>query len=106
MTDQSRSKVAPRRSQSSITGLLRHSRALHDMMEMMEHQDEIARLSSEKSRVCSPRRRECQIQDGNQADTMATRRAKPLTFRKTKRELEREQQQAQRREKRKIDTDA
>ncbi|KAG3110539.1 hypothetical protein PI124_g10389 [Phytophthora idaei] len=61
----------------------------------MEHQDNVARLISEMPRVRSPRRRTIEIQEAPHAAPVFKPLAKPLVFRKTKRELEREQQQAQ-----------
>ncbi|ETI44749.1 hypothetical protein F441_10516 [Phytophthora nicotianae CJ01A1] len=97
MSRQVRSKVAPRRSWRSVTGLLLHSRTLHSTLAMMEHQDNVARLISEMPRAHSPRRRTIEIQHMPHAAPVIKLLAKPLVFRKTKRELEREQQQAQER---------
>ncbi|KAG6954316.1 hypothetical protein JG688_00012420 [Phytophthora aleatoria] len=58
----------------------------------MEHQDNVARLISEMPRVRSPRRRTIEIQEAPHAAPVFKPLAKPLVFRKTKRELEREQQ--------------
>ncbi|KAE8999767.1 hypothetical protein PF011_g14479 [Phytophthora fragariae] len=95
MTGQRRSKVAPRRSWHSMTGLLLHSRALHSTMATLEHHETCAPLMSEMPRVrgISPRRRTIEIQQPPRAAPAAKPLAKPLVFRKTKRELEREQQQ-------------
>ncbi|KAL3658530.1 hypothetical protein V7S43_016414 [Phytophthora oleae] len=95
MTGQMRSKVAPRRSWHSMTGLLLHSRVLHSALVTMERQDNVGRLISEMPRVRSPKRRTTEIQQAPRAAPIAKPLAKPLVFRKTKRELEREQQQAQ-----------
>ncbi|KAL4139566.1 hypothetical protein PRNP1_003346 [Phytophthora ramorum] len=94
MAGQRSSKVAPRRSWNSMTGLLLHSRALHSTLATMEHQEICARLISEMPRVRSPRRRLIEVQEAPRAAPSAKPLAKPLVFRKTKRELEREQQRA------------
>ncbi|KAL4111610.1 hypothetical protein PRIC1_003288 [Phytophthora ramorum] len=94
MAGQRSSKVAPRRSWNSMTGLLLHSRALHSTLATLEHQEICARLISEMPRVRSPRRRLIEVQEAPRAAPSAKPLAKPLVFRKTKRELEREQQRA------------
>lgn len=84
-----RSKVATRRLPSDMAELMQRSRGLHMAMAALDHRERCERLRSELPRVRSP------VATIAVAPAMAPEpgaAAKPLVFRKTKRELQRERE--------------
>ncbi|KAL7688543.1 hypothetical protein Plhal304r1_c019g0069451 [Plasmopara halstedii] len=87
------SKVAPRRSWCSLTELLLHSRSLYNELKMMDQQHNVDRQVNEAQRVSSPSRHITYLRKVPHDPFAVSPHTKPLVFRKTKRELEKEQRE-------------
>lgn len=88
MTEEMRSKVAPRRPRGAIAGLVQRGRGLHEAMAALEHRERCERLLAAMPRVRSPTPTLVKVARAPEPSAAA----KPLVFRKTKRELQREQE--------------
>jgi hypothetical protein len=88
MAEEQRSKVAPRRLRGSIAGLVQRGRGLYEAMAALEHNERCERLLAAMPRVRSPK--PTLVKPAKAPEPSTT--AKPLVFRKTKRELQREQE--------------
>ncbi|GAB9468873.1 hypothetical protein Gpo141_00006173 [Globisporangium polare] len=102
LSGQKRSKVAPRRHVSSIPGLLHHSRRLHQALSALDREESRAQRRLSLTRMITlPQRCSTAHSVNNHASestrpmaTAVVAASKPLVFRKTKREIERERERA------------
>lgn len=106
MTSQTRTKVLPRRHVSSIAGLLHHSQRLHRVFVALEREESRVqrRMSLTRAAALLPARRASghhfaelvseAARPAAAAAPSAVAASKPLVFRKTKREIERERELA------------
>lgn len=96
LSGQKRSKVAPRRHMSSIPGLLHHSRRLHQALSALDREESRVQRRLSLTRIATlPQRCSTSHASESTRPTVAVVAAsKPLVFRKTKREMEREREHA------------
>lgn len=88
MAQEQRPKVAPRRLRGSIASLMQRSRGLHEAMAALEHRERCERLIAAMPRVRSPTPTLLRATTAPEPSAVP----KPLVFRKTKRELQRERE--------------